>query len=190
MLPNYVNESQAFLIPFGIRQKPKKGDTTWNNVKLWKEKDRKRPCGRACHVLPQRSGIGNTLKHRWQYYSLDNNRSSPCRLLYLFSKTYKQVAFRAAQRRISVVADHIMKRNTPGPHPPTPLAHIPPLFDLMTHHLPHHKYPQMQFLSGKTCIYVFYLYIYLLSPGFCLYQALFFLGTDSGPCHDSNNFRQ
>lgn len=152
--------------------KTKKGPTTWDSIKPLKEQDRKRPCGSGSLVLPGWNGIGNTLKHRWQYYSLDNNCSSHCRMLYLFSKTHKQVPFWAAHRRISVVVDHIMKRNTPGHHPPTPFAHIPPLFDLMTHHLQHYKYPKMQFLPRKTCIYVFYLYIYLPSPALCFYHQV------------------
>lgn len=128
--------------------KPKKGHTTWDIVEPLKERDTNGPCGSGSRVLTGWTGIGNTLKHRWQYYSLDNNCSSHSRLLYLFSETHKQVPFSAAQRRISVVADHIMKRNTPGPHPPSPFLQIPPLFDLMTHHVTI-NIPKCNFSPGK-----------------------------------------
>lgn len=82
-----------------------------------------------------------------------------------------------------------MKRNTPRPPTTHPLCTYPST--IWSHDSPPvtQKYPQMQFLPWKTCIYVFYLYIYLLSPALCLYQAGF--GRDSVVrCRRSNNFRQ
>lgn len=115
---------------------------------------------------------GNTPKHSQYYYSLDNNCSLPCWLLYLFLKIHKQVLF------LGWAEEDICSS---WPHNEVEPSSTPPLQVLLlfvisvafrSHHLLHYKYPKIQFLCNRSQANM-YLYIYLPVPALCLYWVIY-----------------